>query len=136
MTTIKIAGIVLNSTAMPQFLDHFHVILDTFFDTLRFNIISNLGEEINLFDQIVLNSPYSAIHLLFGCNEYIGWIYLIIIKVSQPMKVYTVEFFDAVNFISPPTDAKYIVTIGNSHINRITLYPKGTSRQINIISNI
>jgi len=53
--TSKMTGIILDSIAIPDFLNHLHIKLGSFFDSLFFNIFFYLPESQHTLFQLILN---------------------------------------------------------------------------------
>ena len=69
MSAVKVTGIVLDTRAMAQFLDHLHVVLHTLLDALRLDLITQILEELHLLDEIVLNIVNGPFGLFLGGHE-------------------------------------------------------------------
>ena len=80
VSAIEIAGIVLNTRTMPEFLYHFHIIFYALLNALCLDSIADTLEEFYLFYQVVLNSSDGAFLLLFCGNEKVGRINLVIFE--------------------------------------------------------
>ena len=78
LTTVEVAGIVLNARAVTQFLDHLHVVFHTFLDALGLDGVAQLGEEVHLLDKVVLNHADGSLRLFLGGHEEVGRINLIV----------------------------------------------------------
>ena len=80
MSAVEISGIVLNSRAVAQFLDHLHIVLHTLLDALRLDSIAYALEIILLFHQVVLNHADGTFLLLLRGDEEVGRINLVDIE--------------------------------------------------------
>ena len=85
LAAIEIARVVLDARTVPQLFHHLHVILHPFLNTLGLNAVAKLVKEINLLNQIVLNTAYGMLRLVFRGDEKVGGIYLIIVKTINAM---------------------------------------------------
>ena len=121
---------------MTQLCHHLHVVFHSFFNTLSFNTITQFVKKINLLYQVVLNTTYGPFGLVFRCYKKVGRINFIFVETSQSMISKTVNFFDTINFVIPPSDTQHIVTIGHSHIHGIALYTKISTLRVDIVSHI
>ena len=85
LAAIEIAGVVLDARTVAQLFHHLHVILHPFLNTLGLNAVAKLVKEINLLNQIVLNTAYGMLRLVFRGDEKVGGIYLVIVKTINAM---------------------------------------------------
>lgn len=66
---VEVAGVVLDSRAISQFLYHLDVVVDAFFDTLRLEVASFAGEECYLAAEVELYLSDCSCLTLRRCNE-------------------------------------------------------------------
>ena len=136
LPTVEVAGVVLYSTAMPQFLDHLHVVFHPFLNALCLNGITHLVEEINLLDKIILDSPDGMLGLLLGSDEQIGGIDLVFIKRSEAVIGNSIEFLNGINLIIPPGDTQDMIAVGHEYIHRISFHTEIAPFQFNVVAHI
>ena len=80
LTTIEVAAVVLDTRTMPQFLNHLHVVLHTFLNTLGFDGVAHLLKKGNLFSQVVLDVVDGDIGLFLRRHKEIGGVELIALE--------------------------------------------------------
>ena len=136
LPAVKVAGVVLYSTAMPQFLDHLHVVFHSFLNALCLNGITHLVEEINLLDEVILDSPDGMLGLLLGSDEQIGGIDLVFIKRSEAVIGNSIELLNGINLIIPPGDTQHMIAVGHEYIHRISSHTEISAFQLNVIAHI
>ena len=69
LATVKIAGIVLDTGAMPQLAYHFQIKRDTLIQAFRLEGLTDLLEEIHLRPQIHIDLTDRRIDTLLGGHE-------------------------------------------------------------------
>ena len=134
---VKIPRIILNPGTVPQLLNHLNVIFHTLLDTLSPHTITHLREKINPLTQILTNTPDSNLLLLLRRHKQIRRIHLIPIKRnSMHRHILRINLLNTLNLIIPERHTNEIHTIGNKHINRVTLHTKLTPRRTHVITHI
>ena len=133
---VKVSWVVLDTTAMPQFFDHLHVVFHTLLNSLSLNGITYLVKEINLLRQVILYVTDGLLGLLFRSNEKISRIDLVFFKWSHAVEVDGIHLLNGIYLIIPPCHPEYIVAVGHEDIHGVTSYPEIPSLQVDVITNI
>ena len=134
--TVEIARIVLDARAIAQFLDHLHVVLHTFLDALRLDVVAESLKKVDLRHQVVLNLSNGLILLLFRRDEKVRGVDLIVVERGQTMVVDGVDFLDLVDFVVPPRHAQNVLGIGHKNIDMIALHTEVAALQVDVIPHI
>ena len=136
LSAVKVSGIVLDTRAMSQFLDHLQIIFHTFLDTLCLDSISFFLKERNLFHEIILYLPDSNIRLFLGGHEEVGRVELVFFKGCHSIHHHRIQFLNSIYLIIPESNAENCFVIGKCDVDNISLDSEITSFQFNVISDI
>ena len=133
---IEVARIVFDTRAVPQFLDHLHVILHTFLNALCLNGVTYLVEVVHLLHKVVLDHAYGLLRLFFGSDEEVGRIEFIVLKRLHAVEGLCIHFLNGIDFIVPPRDAQHVVAVGHEYIHRVALHAEAAPLQVDVVAHV
>ena len=139
LATVKIAGIVLDTGAMPQLAYHFQIKRDTLVQTFRLVRLADFPQEIHLRPQIDIDLPDSGIDTFLGGHEKVGRINVQFILLVYLLPGLRVERRNAIHLIVPELN-----TVGcpiksfdsRKDIDRIPVYTKAAPVELYLIIDI
>ena len=105
LPAIEIAGIVFDTAAMSQFLNHLEVVGYTLAQSLGLEQFTFVAEKLALSAEIDSNLVDGACRVLFRRHEDIGRIYVESVKLRQNGSRFRIHRADTFNFITPENNA-------------------------------
>ena len=130
LAPIEEAGVVFNTAAITQFLNHLKVITYSFLYSLRFYMLTYFFEIFHLCHHLVLYFIDDLLHLLLGGYIEVGRENGCLIEDQYTFAGFGLKSLYIFYFISEEGDAVTIIDIGQVDINSIAINPEGASCKI------
>ena len=128
------SGIVFDALTGTDFPQHFHVIAGTLLDTLGFQQLAAILEELDSFFQFLINSHQSTLHVILGCNIMRSWIDGHVVSQSQDFPRQRVHLLDGLNFVAKEFYADSFVGACREDIDDIAADTEIASLKSQIVS--
>ena len=129
---VKIAGIVLDSGAVADLLDHLQIVLHAPLQTLGFQMLAYLFEIVALLHHIVLYLPHRTLDALARCDEIVGREDRNLgVDVERGARggVHRLERFD---LVAEEDDAEGELAVGGEDVHRVAFDAEAASAELRL----
>ena len=136
LAPIEIAAVVLDARAMPQLLDHLHIILHALLDALRLDAVAQLLEIGHLLHQVVLDLTDGDVGLLLRGHKEVGGIELVFFEACQTVEGHRIHLLEGVDLIIPEGHAQHHLTIRHRDVHGVALHTEVATLQIHVVAHV
>ena len=136
LTSVEIARVVLDAGAVAQFLYHLQVVLHALLDACRLEVLADGLEVVYLRHEVVLYHAHGGLLLLFGGDEEVGGVYLVLHESRRAFQRHGVQLLDGVYLVVPERHAQYRLAVCYGNVHRVALNAKFPSLHLRIVAHV
>ena len=127
ISSVQIARVIFNTTAIPEFADHLQVKFCAFVQAFGFQVFPDFFEVGDLLDEVFLDLVDCILQDVRGGDKQVGRVDAQSFKLFHYLVVFHIKRFDFFNFVSEKMDAVGKCSIGRVDGDRVSLYFKSAA---------
>ena len=134
--SVKIAGVVLDATAVTQLLYHLEVVVDSLLEAFGFKGFVNGVEVVSTFKHVCLYLTKGICHVFFRGEKVAGGIYDCLGVGVEFLSADGLKTLDAFYFVIPETDAVAEIGKRGEDVNSIPLHAEATVDKFYLVADV